>query len=98
MKRMTPVHRLGAVALLSVLALTLGCRAIETPEEMQTLAGEMPPETPAEVASAPSSGAAAAATEDLDSFPLVGSVFPGLGGRLHSSLCDPASDPYSTCI
>ena len=94
-RHMASVYRLGVVGLLCVLALSFGCRAMETPEELQSLAGEIPPELPAE---APSTAPSGAATDSLDSFPLVGSAFPGLGGRLHSSLCDPASDPYSTCI
>ena len=95
---MRPVYRLGTVMLVCILALSLACRAIETPEELQTLSGDAPRDLTAEVASPPSSGAGSAATGEIDSFPLVGSVFPGLGGRLHSSLCDPASDPYSTCL
>ena len=84
--------------LLSILALSLGCRAIETPEELQALAGDIRQEPPVEVQRPSSSGAAPLPTDDMESFPLVGSVFPGLGGRLHSSLCDPASDPFSTCL
>ncbi len=90
----TPIRRLGAVVLLVTLALTLGCRPMETPEELQSLAGDMA----AEPTSPPASGSPGVADDSLDGFPLVGSVFPGLDGRLHSSFCDPASDPYSTCI
>ena len=97
MKRMTQIYRLGSITLLCVLSLTFGCRAIETPEELPTLAGDIPQELPV-VSSPPSSAVATPGDDSLDSFPLLGSVFPGLGGRLHSSLCDPASDPYSTCI
>ncbi len=97
-RRLASVHRPGAAALLGVLALSFGCRAIESPEELPSLAGETQQELPAAGAGPSSAGAGGAATESLDSFPLVGSAFPGLGGRLHSSLCDPASDPYSTCI
>ena len=92
------VRLLATAALICLLALGLGCRAIESPEELQTLAGDAPQEARAEGTSPATPGAAAAAGDDLDGFPLVGSVFPGLGGRLHSSLCDPASDPYSTCL
>lgn len=98
MKRITHSRLLGAVVLAAILALTLGCRVIETPEELQTLAGDVSPEPSSEAPSPPSTATAAASSGELDDFPLVGSVFPGLGGRLHSSLCDPGSDPYSTCI
>jgi hypothetical protein len=99
-ERMTPSRRLAAIALLCVLAVALGCRANENPEELQTLAGDVPQtevSSPSSSADA-TSGFGIAGDESLGSFPLVGSAFPGLGGRLHSSLCDPASDPFSTCI
>ncbi|MFQ5350536.1 MAG: hypothetical protein ACE5EG_08860 [Thermoanaerobaculia bacterium] len=95
---MRSVYRLVAVALLCLLPVVLGCRAIDNPEELQTLAGERPEELPAETTSPPAPTSAATPSDELDAFPLGGSVFPGLGGRLHSSLCDPASDPYSTCM
>ena len=92
---MTSRLRPASVGLLCALALSLGCRAIETPEELQSLAGEMP----AQSADSPASGATGGGGDGgLDGFPLVGSAFPGLSGRLHSSLCDPASDPYGTCL
>jgi hypothetical protein len=91
-------HRLTAIALLCLLPLALGCRDIGSSGELQALAGDSAPDRRVE-APAPSARTAAPATDtDLDDFPLVGSVFPGLGGRLHSSLCDPGSDPYSTCL
>lgn len=93
---MRTTRRLAAAVLLSTLPLVLGCRRAEAPEDLQALAGDVLPESAPEGAAAP-----AASTVDggeLDAFPLVGSVFPGLGGRLHSSLCDPASDPHSTCL
>lgn len=100
---MKDVNRLAAVALICALAVTLGCRAIESPEELQALAGDVSQESPDEAAAQsgpPASDPAPApgAGDNLDNFPLVGSPFSGLGGRLHSSLCDPASDPYSTCL
>lgn len=104
---MTAVGRLCdaalVAALVSTLLLALGCRAADSHEELQTLAGSAPQEAPAERTtpgppSVPSSGGTPAASRELDEFPLVGSVFPGLGGRLHSAFCDPASDSYSTCI
>ena len=89
-------RRFAAIApLLLVAGFGLGCRAVETPEELQALAGDVPP---VQEASRPPSGGTPVGDEDLDGFPLVGSVLPGLAGGLHSSLCDPASDPYSTCI
>ena len=94
MAQMTPGRCLGTVALLCALAFAIGCRPIENHEELQSLAGEVP----AEVAEPPAGSPSGAGDETLDSFRLTGSVFPGLGGRLHSSLCDPASDPYSTCL
>ena len=96
---MRPIHRLGAILLLAgVLLPSLGCRAIENPEELETLAAETPQELPVAVSDPPSASAPTAADSTLDGFPLVGSAFPGLGGRLHSSLCDPASDPYGNCF
>lgn len=89
---------LGPTAVACLLALGLGCGAVESPEELQSLAGESPPSRPQEAASRAAAAAAPAGDESLNGFPLVGSVFPGLGGRLHSSLCDPASDPYGTCL
>ena len=95
---MRSIYRLAAVALLCLLPWALACRAaIESPEELQALAGDTSEET-APGAGQPARPEAAAGGEEVDVFPLVGSVFPGLGGRLHSSLCDPASDPYSTCL
>ena len=88
-------RRLAAIPLLLIGGLGLGCRAVETPEELQALAGDVPP---VQEASGSPSGGSPAGDDDLDGFPLVGSVLPGLQGGLHSSLCDPASDPYSTCI
>ena len=88
----------AAAVLCCSLTLGLGCGPIESRDELQTLAADMPQEPTDETPSPPSAGGSAAGDESLDAFPLVGSVFPGLGGRLHSSLCDPASDPYSTCI
>lgn len=94
---MRAVQRLAVVALLLLLPLTAACRAIDSSEELQALAAEAPQERPAEVPDA-APAAPATGTESLDNFPLVGSPFSGLGGRLHSSLCDPASDPYSRCL
>ena len=87
--------RLAAIPLLVIVGLGLGCRAVETQEEIQALAGDLP--APQE-ADRPTSGGAPVGDEELDGFPLVGPVLPGLHSGLHSSLCDPASDPYSTCI
>ena len=91
MQRMTSTLPPASIALLCALALGVGCRAIESPEELQSLAGEMPAESAA-------SGTTGGGDGGLDGFPLVGSAFPGLSGRLHSSLCDPASDSYGTCL
>ena len=91
-------RRLAALLLATAACLTVGCGRMETTDELQTPTADAPPEPVGEVEAAPTAGAPPAAGEDLDGFPLVGSVFPGLRSGLHSSLCDPASDPYSTCI
>lgn len=95
---MRVIRRLPVLALLCLAPLALGCRGIESNEELQTLASEMPREERAGEQSPASAGSAAASDERLDRFPLGGSVFPGVGGRLHSSLCDPALDARNACI
>jgi hypothetical protein len=101
MRRVCDLGRgLSLVVLPCVLILSFGCRAVDSPEELQALAGESresPTERTEEVASPLPASTAPTNDASLNGFPL-GSVFPGLGGRLHSSLCDPASDPYGTCL
>ena len=89
---------LGLAFLLGVLILSPRCRAVDSPEELQALAGEGAAAVPTESSSPAPADTLPAAGESLDGFALVAPVFPGLGGRLHSSLCDPTSDPYSTCL
>lgn len=92
------MNRLGAAVLVGALLATLACRSIESPEELQGLTSDPPQEASVEVAETVPANTPVASSGNVDVFPLVGPVFPGLGGQLHSSLCDPASDPYSTCI
>ncbi len=95
MKRKT---RIGAVLLAAALLLATGCRsrsavdalAMEAPGDGQALAGQ---------AEAPAAAAPGSTGDDgLDALPLLGPVFPGLGGQVHSSACDPMIDPYSACL
>ena len=95
---MTPNQRPVALFLLCLLPLTLGCRRIDSGENLQTLAGDLPPEVSASQPAPPAGGGPPAGDEELGGFPLGGSVFPGLGSRLHSALCDPALDPDNACI
>ncbi len=98
MRRSCDLGRVLRLAVLPcALLLSFGCRAVDSPEELQALAGESPTDRPQQIASPSPAAGAPAADDSLNAFP-VGSVFPGLGGRLHSSLCDPASDPYGTCL
>lgn len=62
------------------------------------MAGEGAARLPAATPSPAFAGASPAAGESLGGLPLLGPVSPALGGRLHSALCDPASDPYGTCL
>ena len=95
---MRPPHRLAAIASLLLLLPALGCGPIDTTEELQSLAGSVSQDEPATVSGSPAPAGSAAGGDGLDDFPPVGSVFPGLGGRLHSALCDPSADALSRCL
>ena len=95
---MRPTHHLAAIASLLLLSLAAGCGPIETTEELRTLAGDVPSEEAAKVSAAPAPAGPAAGDDGLDGFPPVGSIFPDLGGRLHSALCDPTADTLSRCL
>lgn len=95
---MRSICRPAAFALACLLTVALGCRRVGTAEDVQALAGEVGGELPPASAEPEAGVSGAPAGGEPEGFPLVSSPFPGLAGRLHSTLCDPASDPYSTCI
>lgn len=92
------LHGFRLAVLPCILLLGIGCRAVDSPEDLQALAGESAPGPQAEAQGPAPAGLSPAADDGLNGLPLVGPVYPGLGGRLHSALCDPASDPYGTCL